>query len=76
MRSMRPGRSSASSSACGMLVAIITRMRYFGGGLGRMPSSRRPWRLRKPAGLLQARELGEQRLQRAHAARRPCRPSS
>jgi len=29
-RSMRPGRSSASSSADGMLVAIMTRIRYLG----------------------------------------------
>ena len=50
MRSMRPGRSSASSSADGMLVAIITRIRYLGGGLGRMPKTRLTWRLTKPRG--------------------------
>ena len=47
---MRPGRSSASSSASGMLVAIITRIRYFGGGFGRIPSARRPQRLTRPRG--------------------------
>jgi hypothetical protein len=50
MRSMRPGRSSASSSACGRFVAIIVRMRYFGGGFGRMPSRRRTCRLIQPLG--------------------------
>ena len=47
---MRPGRSSASSSASGMFVAIMTRIRYFGGGFGRMPSIRRPHRLTSPRG--------------------------
>ena len=47
---MRPGRSSASSSASGMFVAIMTRIRYLGGGFGRMPSTRRPQRLRMPRG--------------------------
>ena len=49
---MRPGRSSASSSDSGMFVAIITRIRYLGGGFGRMPSARRPQRLRMPRGFL------------------------
>ena len=49
---MRPGRSSASSSASGRFVAIMTRMRYFGGGLGRMPSMRRTYRLTNPRGFL------------------------
>ena len=47
---MRPGRSSASSSASGMFVAIMTRIRYLGGGFGRMPSARRPQRLIRPRG--------------------------
>ena len=47
---MRPGRSSASSSADGMLVAIMTRIRYLGGGLGRIPKIRRTYRLTRPRG--------------------------
>ena len=34
-----------------MFVAIITRIRYFGGGFGCMPSARRTTRLKKPRGL-------------------------
>jgi hypothetical protein len=33
-----------------MFVAIMTRMRYLGGGFGRMPSARRPQRLIRPRG--------------------------
>ena len=33
-----------------MLVAIMTRIRYLGGGLGRMPSVRRTTRFMKPRG--------------------------
>ena len=33
-----------------MFVAIMCRMRYFGGGLGRMPSVRRSTRLTNPRG--------------------------
>ena len=33
-----------------MFVAIMTRMRYLGGGFGRMPRARRPQRLRMPRG--------------------------
>ena len=51
-----------------MFVAIITRIRYFGGGFGWMPSARRKTRLTSPRGFLRPGELGEQRLQRAHAA--------
>ena len=47
---MRPGRSSASSSADGMLVAIMTRIRYLGGGFGRIPKIRRTYRLARPRG--------------------------
>ena len=67
MRSIRPGRSSASSSAAGMLVAIMTRIRYLGGGFGCMPNTRRTKRLTKPRGFF-SRKLREQGLQRAHAA--------
>ena len=57
-----------------MLVAIITRIRYFGGGLGRMPSTRRTYRLTKPRGFFRPDSSVEQRLQRAHRRRRhrPC----
>ena len=68
MRSIRPGRSSASSSASGRLVAIMTRIRYFGGGFGRMPSDAPDVPVDETARLLQAGQLGEQGLQRAHAA--------
>ncbi len=47
---MRPGRSSASSSASGMLVAIMTRIRYLGGGFGRIPNKRLTYRFTKPRG--------------------------
>src|SRR5438034_1359197 len=56
MRSMRPGRSSASSSACGMFVAIIVRMRYLGGGLGRILSARRAWRFTTRRGFVEEDE--------------------
>ena len=47
---MRPGRSSASSSASGIFVAITTRMRYFGGFFGRIPNVLRTIRLKNPRG--------------------------
>ncbi len=52
MRSMRPGRSKAASSDSGMFVAMIVRMRYFGGFLGGMQRKPRTTRLKKPRGLL------------------------
>jgi len=49
LRSMRPGRSSASSSDSGRLVAITCKILYFGGFDGFMPT-RRFKRLMRPRG--------------------------
>ncbi|CAB4660836.1 unannotated protein [freshwater metagenome] len=50
MRSIRPGRNSASSNASGIFVAITTKIRYFGGFLGRIPRVRLTIRLKNPRG--------------------------
>ena len=50
IRSMRPGRNSASSRASGKFVAMTIKIRYLGGVYVRMPSVRRTTRLRNPRG--------------------------
>ncbi|CAB4954853.1 unannotated protein [freshwater metagenome] len=50
IRSIRPGRSSASSNASGIFVAMTTKIRYLGGFLGRMPKARLTTRLINPRG--------------------------
>ena len=78
-RPCRCGRCARAAAAprrapAGMFVAIITRMRYLGGGFGRMPSSRRTQPVEEAARLLQAGQLGEQRLQRAQPPPPPPMP--
>ena len=57
-----------------MFVAIITRMRYFGGGFGFIDSRRRTKRLKNPRGFLRPDSSVEQGLQRAHAAAAAAHP--
>ena len=65
---MRPGRSSASSSACGHVGGHHHEDAVLGRRLG--PHAERPAHdaVDEAPGLLEAGQLGEQRLQRAHAA--------